>query len=549
LRISVVTPTLPDLSGSSGASAISGAAVALTVFLRRYVNDPRVETLELFLEPRDLIDPDAVRRMATTLLEPQNFGRGKLSIHPLYALPDIWKDRCERIVHTDDLHALARDRDLRDRFSTGPTAIACDSHCMGNPYVVDSLRLLAKAPQTSFDRIYAPSTAETAAIRELLIALRAPERIAITHIPRMIDPSGLSPVGSDPIKRELRSRLELPSDGIIALCVGRMTPATKGDFTVLAEVFAQHSRAGQYLVFAGHEESQGYSDLVAQIAKRFGVEERVLLRGGFGLGDRGNLYRASDLLVFPADSGNEVFGQVAVEALASGIPTVGTDWDGLKDTIQDGITGVRVPTYSPPYLGRFDEMSFAADSNTTLFSRAQSTVIDREALAESLERLLNDGELRQKMGKAARELYETHFAPDLIYDRLVEGFGEQLEAAKGESDRERCERQRWANENSLAVPLSDIYRTYGSRSLFDHRHRFATSAKGMDALHGRIRVELFPEIGMVLPSEIIERLLSGLREAMSGQAILDMASRNGLPEDLTTFGVAVLCKHGYLSIS
>jgi glycosyltransferase involved in cell wall biosynthesis len=49
------------------------------------------------------------------------------------------------------------------------------------------------------------------------------------------------------------------------------------------------------------------------------------------------IYASSDLFVFP--SSTETFGNVVLEAFASGLPAVGARAGGVQEIIQDGITG------------------------------------------------------------------------------------------------------------------------------------------------------------------------------------------------------------------
>jgi len=62
-----------------------------------------------------------------------------------------------------------------------------------------------------------------------------------------------------------------------------------------------------------------------------------------------DLLAAVDLVVMP--SYNETFGYVAVEAMAMGVPVVGTEAGGLPEIIQDGKTGFLVPPGDPVQLG------------------------------------------------------------------------------------------------------------------------------------------------------------------------------------------------------
>jgi glycosyltransferase involved in cell wall biosynthesis len=86
-----------------------------------------------------------------------------------------------------------------------------------------------------------------------------------------------------------------------------------------------------------------------------------------------NYYHASDVFALPSCERSEAFGIVQLEAMACGIPVVNTQIDtGVPYVSQDGITGFTVPPRSS------DEM------------------------AAALNRLLDNPELREKMGRAGR---------------------------------------------------------------------------------------------------------------------------------------------------
>jgi glycosyltransferase involved in cell wall biosynthesis len=54
------------------------------------------------------------------------------------------------------------------------------------------------------------------------------------------------------------------------------------------------------------------------------------------------------LLVLPSEA--EGFGLVLIEAMAAGVPVIGTDVPGIREVIQDGVNGLLVPVADPPAL-------------------------------------------------------------------------------------------------------------------------------------------------------------------------------------------------------
>jgi glycosyltransferase involved in cell wall biosynthesis len=81
---------------------------------------------------------------------------------------------------------------------------------------------------------------------------------------------------------------------------------------------------------------------------------------------------------------------VIVEAMAMGLPVVGTDVSGLPEAIEDGVTGRLVPPRSP------------------------------EKLADAVEALWTNAPLRARMGREGREKAERVFALKLNMDKLAD---------------------------------------------------------------------------------------------------------------------------------
>jgi D-inositol-3-phosphate glycosyltransferase len=85
------------------------------------------------------------------------------------------------------------------------------------------------------------------------------------------------------------------------------------------------------------------------LAERFQVADRVRLIGAVPHRDMPSWYRSADLLV--AAPWQEDFERSALEAMACGVPIVGTAVGGLTETVVDGLTGDLVPARDPRALG------------------------------------------------------------------------------------------------------------------------------------------------------------------------------------------------------
>jgi glycosyltransferase involved in cell wall biosynthesis len=92
---------------------------------------------------------------------------------------------------------------------------------------------------------------------------------------------------------------------------------------------------------------------------------------------------------------NEPMGQVAIEAMLVERPVVASNVGGLRDVVEDGVTGLVVPPGEPG------------------------------ALAEALDRLLDDPDIRQRMGSAGY-LRAQQFQAAAVVPRVIEVFENAL---------------------------------------------------------------------------------------------------------------------------
>lgn len=87
------------------------------------------------------------------------------------------------------------------------------------------------------------------------------------------------------------------------------------------------------------------------MAEQFQVADRFRLVGAVPYRDLPGWYRSADVLVAAPWTEEQTLDQSALEAMACGVPVVGTAVGALTETVVDGLTGDLVPARDPRALG------------------------------------------------------------------------------------------------------------------------------------------------------------------------------------------------------
>ena len=139
----------------------------------------------------------------------------------------------------------------------------------------------------------------------------------------------IAAVQAEQVSREAaREHLGLPQDAWIVGNVGRLHPDK--DQATLIRGFAQalpQLPAGSLLAIMGSGKLEG---ALRALAAELGVSESVRLLGQVAGGRR--YFKAFDLFALSSD--HEPFGMVLLEAMAAGVPVIGTDCGGGREVVQ-----------------------------------------------------------------------------------------------------------------------------------------------------------------------------------------------------------------------
>lgn len=147
--------------------------------------------------------------------------------------------------------------------------------------------------------------------------------------------------------------------------------------------------------FVGGETVEMNAHMFAEEVAKRGLEGMAVYHGRKYGKDKEAFFCSADVFVFPTFYHNECFPLVLLEAMEHSLPCISTTEGGIPGIIEDGQTGYLVPKH------------------------------DAQALAEKMQILLSDTDLRCSMGKNGRDKLEREFTLDRFEKRMC-GILEEL---------------------------------------------------------------------------------------------------------------------------
>ena len=170
--------------------------------------------------------------------------------------------------------------------------------------------------------------------------------------------------------------------------IGRICP-WKGQHVFLraaAQVAAQFKEVEFFVIGAALFGEQEYEAEVKKLARDLGIEDRVVFTGFCS--DIHKRIAALDLVVHASTTG-EPFGQVIVQGMAASKPVIATNGGGVREIVEDGVTGLLIPMGDPA------------------------------AMAAAICRLLRDPVEAAAMGRRGRQRVEQRFTIERTAERVA----------------------------------------------------------------------------------------------------------------------------------
>ena len=216
-------------------------------------------------------------------------------------------------------------------------------------------------------------------------------RVRLEFIPNGVDPQRFRPSSSAEERKSVRESLGIEPNQLVITTVGAVHPRKGTDLLLEGWVNLAKRFANARLFVVGLRKDLTYPNLkqflqrLQELLAQSGAPERVHFTGS--VRNVENYLRASDVFAFP--SAREGMPNVVLEAMASGLPVVLTQFDGLSAE-----------------LGRAGE---------------EYLLVERRAdtLAKAISGLFESFHLRENYGKKARNWVKEHLDIERSLDRYA----------------------------------------------------------------------------------------------------------------------------------
>lgn len=417
--------------------------------------------------------PDKSLR-AVGLLRPQGMAPAQVLYYPAANIaPEAWR---------------------RADHGSAAWAICGLTHTTSTPGIMQGFFDLRMAPVMAWDAVICTSRAVQASVltqMELIDAhirqrfgAQPPARPMFPVIPLGIHTADFT---RDPAARAaLRARLGAGETDVVFSTIARLSPHEKFDpipIYLSMQAAARDLAPGVrlHVAICGIFRQPYARKVFEEGAARLMPDVGFALLDGASAQDRQQTLSGGDVFLFLIDNIQETFGLAPLEGMAAGLPVLGSDWDGLKDTISPDV-GLRVTSRmpGPQHLTNESLRLQGGIDDYPQYCAAVSamTELDMADMKAKIVALARNPDLRARMGRAALTRVQSLYDWAAVIPQMQALWAEQAaRKAAGQGSR--------ISGHALPVGPSPslLYASYPTETAILTRHAFhAPDRSGLPAL-------------------------------------------------------------------
>jgi len=195
----------------------------------------------------------------------------------------------------------------------------------------------------------------------------------IPHNHLFVLPNAVPDIDSEKIRSRVKSPIQI-------LFLSNLIPS-KGpmEFLKLAKIICKKV-SNIIFVLAGPRRSERFYSEIMDFIRKENLKDVVKVPGPIYGKEKEEFFQKSSIFVFPTYYDKETFGLVNIEAMQWGLPVITTNEGAIPEVVKHEINGYIVNPH------------------------------DLEQLSGYTLKLIQNEELRTKMGKAGRDMYEKYFS-------------------------------------------------------------------------------------------------------------------------------------------
>ena len=395
-----------------------GRPLANEAFLRGLMQYGNFDSYTFFV-------PDAAaaaaweQKFARLVPDPQQ--RARATAQPHLSLRQVLRRQPFDIMHQGDFtYFLPHLCGLRHSLEVPPWPLSGVTHSLDG--LQTRFLQLALCHLAPYDAIVCTSRAAQAVVRHKLAevsGLLQDRGLTLSASPVQtpiialgLDDAAFVAADAGGARQAARRALRLPGDAKVILSVGRLSLRGKADWAPIFELLHDMHSAGLlhnvvWLV-AGGSTPQSL-ELLQALVQTYALSSVIRLVPNFSPRHRAQLYAAADIYASLVDNLQETFGLSIVEAMAAGLPVLASDYDGYRDTVCDNETGILVPTIGlPSSPSCMQDTLGLLDPSVCRLLAGQMTAVSLPHVYRGLLALLNDADLRGRLGAAGRRRAQRH---------------------------------------------------------------------------------------------------------------------------------------------